>query len=79
MIYKFLNYFSSQGTPFGAEIKLIGLIPPSHSQIYPYRKKKKKKNRNERKRNLQALLRRKDGWCSISSSLKISQILTKLA
>lgn len=78
MIYKFLNYFSSQGTPFGAEIKLIGLIPPSHSQIYPYQKKKKK-NRIERKRNLQALLRRKDGWCSISSSLKISQILTKLA
>ena len=62
MIYKFLNYFSSQGTPFGVGIKLIGLIPPSHSQIYPYRKKKKKKkNRNERKRNLQALLRRKDG------------------
>ena len=60
MIYKFLNYFSSQGTPFGVGIKLIGLIPPSHSQIYPYRKKKKK-NRNERKRNLQALLRRKDG------------------
>lgn len=43
MIYKFLNYFSSQGTPFGVGIKLIGLIPPSHSQIYPYRKKKKKK------------------------------------
>lgn len=42
MIYKFLNYFSSQGTPFGVGIKLIGLIPPSHSQIYPYRKKKKK-------------------------------------
>jgi len=59
MIYKCLNYFSSEGTPFGARIKLIGLIPPSHSQIIL--EPKEEKNRKERKRNLQALLRRKDG------------------
>lgn len=50
MVYKFLNHFSSQGNPFGARIKLIGLIPPSHSQIILTERRKKKKNRNERKR-----------------------------
>lgn len=61
MIYKFLNYFSSQGTPFGAEIKLIGLIPPSHSQIYPYRKKKKKK-KQKRKKEKPSSIAKKEGW-----------------
>ena len=60
MIYKFLNYFSSQGTPFGAEIKLIGLIPPSHSQIYPYQKKKKKKQ--NRKKEKPSSIAKKEGW-----------------
>lgn len=52
MIYKFLNHFSSQGNPFGARIKLIGLIPPSHSQIIltERRKKKKKTEMKERER-----------------------------
>lgn len=51
MIYKFLNHFSSQGNPFGARIKLIGLIPPSHSQIIlTERRKKKKTETKERER-----------------------------
>lgn len=61
MIYKFLNYFSSQGTPFGVGIKLIGLIPPSHSQIYPYRKKKKKK-KQKRKKEKPSSIAKKEGW-----------------
>lgn len=54
MIYKFLNHFSSQGNPFGARIKLIGLIPPSHSQIIltERRKKKKKTETKERERRM---------------------------
>lgn len=54
MIYKFLNHFSSQSNPFGARIKLIGLIPPSHSQIIltERRKKKKKTETKERERRM---------------------------
>lgn len=54
MIYKFLNHFSSQGNPFGARIKLIGLIPSSHSQIIltERRKKKKKTETKERERRM---------------------------